>query len=118
MDLNKAVEIHMDWKGKLGSAIAERESLDASAIARDDCCELGRWLHGAGSDKYASFTSYATCVENHAVFHIEAGKVAQTINAKKYSEAEAMLNAGTPYSAASTAVCIAIMRLKNEIPEG
>lgn len=118
MDLNKAIEVHMDWKGRFGSAIAERETLDVSVIARDDCCDLGRWLHSAAKDKYATFKSYSTCLDNHAVFHVEAGKVAQTINAKKYADAEAMLNAGTSYSAASTAVCIAIMRLKNEISNG
>jgi hypothetical protein len=44
-------------------------------------------------------SSYSDCVK-HATFHAEAGKIAVAINSKNYSVAEAMLNAGTPYTAA------------------
>lgn len=114
MDLSKAVEKHAEWKVKFRSAISKQETLDAETVSKDNCCELGKWLHGDSKLKLGQFTSYHDCVAKHAVFHLEAGKVARTINLGKYAEAEAMLNVGTPYTTASNAVGIAISRLKKE----
>jgi methyl-accepting chemotaxis protein len=56
------------------------------------------------------------CLSKHADFHVEAGKVATNINAKKFSEAQAMLDeSGSSFVLASTAVGIAIMHLRKEI---
>lgn len=114
MDLNKAIEKHAEWKVKFRSAISKQEVLDAETVSKDNCCELGKWLHGESKLKFAKLASYNDCVAKHAVFHLEAGKVARTINAGKYAEAEAMLNAGSSYTTASSAVGIAITRLKKE----
>ncbi|MDC8773504.1 hypothetical protein [Roseateles albus] len=76
--------------------------------------EAQTWLHGEAKGKYGSMKSYAICVEKHAAFHVEAGKVAAAINAKNYAGAEAMLAGGTPYTAASSAVGGAILGLKKE----
>ena len=114
MDLNEAIGKHAEWKMKFRSAISKQETMDASTISKDNCCELGKWLHGEAKAKFGALTSHSTCVAKHASFHVEAGKVAQAINSKKYAEAEAMMNAGTPYTAASSAVGVAIMQLKKE----
>jgi hypothetical protein len=114
MDLNNAIEKHAEWKLKFRSAISKSETMDASSISKDSCCELGKWLHGEAKVKFGSLPSHSACVAKHAAFHIEAGKVAQTINARKFTEAEAMLNAGTPYTAASSAVGVAVLKLKKE----
>lgn len=114
MDLNQAITKHAEWKVKFRSAISNQETLDAETISKDDCCELGKWLHGESKAKYGKFASYSDCVSKHATFHVEAGKVAKAINAKKYAEAESMLGAGTPYSTISGAVGGAIMHLKKE----
>ncbi|MCC6208770.1 MAG: CZB domain-containing protein [Gammaproteobacteria bacterium] len=118
MDLNRAIEIHADWKGKFRKAITEKQTLDAGMIAVDDRCELGCWLHGDAKARFSGFPSYQTCLTEHARFHAEAGKIAESINAGQYGEAEAMLAAGTPYAAASTSVGIAIMRLRKETTPG
>jgi methyl-accepting chemotaxis protein len=57
---------------------------------------------------------YVATLSKHAAFHVEAGKVASAINAKKYTEAEAMLGGDSPFSAVSSEVVVAIMRLKKE----
>lgn len=88
--------------------------MDVATISRDNCCELGKWLHGEAKAKFSSLQAYSLCVGKHAAFHREAGKVATAINSKKYSEAEAMLNAGTPYASASSAVGTAILQFKKE----
>lgn len=114
MDLNQAVERHTEWKTKFRLAISKKESMDAEVISKDNCCDLGKWLHGDSKPTLGKLASHAECVKKHALFHVEAGKVARAINAKKYAEAEAMLNPNTPYWNASTAVVAAILHLKKE----
>lgn len=114
MDLNVAIEKHAGWKLKLRAAISKQESLDASSIASDRECELGKWLQGDAKSKFGSLPTHAACLKKHAAFHTEAAKVAHAINAKNYDSAEAMLNAGTDYAAASSAISVALMQLKRE----
>ncbi|NOU23112.1 MAG: CZB domain-containing protein [Methyloglobulus sp.] len=114
MDLNKAIEKHAEWKVKFRSAISKQELLDAETVSKDNNCELGKWLHGDSKVKLSKFASHSDCIAKHAEFHREAGNVAKAINAKKYTEAESMLSAGSSYSTASNAVGVAVRRLKKE----
>jgi len=114
MDLESAIGKHAEWKMKFRNAISKQETMDAATISKDNCCELGKWLHGEAKTKFSRLASHAECLQKHAAFHVEAGKVASTINAKKYTEAEAMLGSGTPYASASSSVGVAIMHLKKE----
>ncbi len=114
MDLDQAIRKHAEWKMKFSLAISKQEAMDVAMISTDNCCELGKWLHGDGIKRYGKLAGFTECVAKHAVFHVEAGKVAETINDKKYVAAEAMLQPGTPYEAASSAVWVAIKRLRSE----
>ena len=114
MDLNSAISKHTEWKVKLRSAISKQEALDATSIAKDNCCELGKWLYGEAKTKFGKLPSYSECVTKHAAFHVEAGKIATTINARNFTKAETMLGSGSAYNAASSAVGAAIMHLKKE----
>lgn len=112
MDLSKAIDAHSQWKTKFRVAITGKQDMDVVSISKDNCCELGKWLHGEGKSKCGALPSYADCVKKHAAFHVEAGKIATAINAKNYSAAEKMLDNNTPYASASSAVGVAIMQLK------
>jgi methyl-accepting chemotaxis protein len=114
MDLNQAIDRHAQWKVKFRVAISGRETMDAETITKDNCCELGKWLHGDAKSKYGHLPSHSECIARHAAFHIEAGKVAKAINAKKFAEAEAMIDMNTPYADASRDVAGAILKLKKE----
>ncbi|WP_162083461.1 CZB domain-containing protein [Sulfuriferula nivalis] len=114
MDLTSAVGKHAEWKTKFRSAITKKEEMDAATIAKDNCCELGKWLHGEAKAQFGALTSYKECIQKHAAFHTEAAKVAAAINAKKFTEAEAMLGNGTGYTKVSGEVGVAIMHLKKE----
>lgn len=114
MDLNQAIEKHTEWKTKFRTAISKKETMDAETISKDNCCDLGKWLHGESKQKMGNLASHAECVSKHAQFHTEAGKIAKAINAKQYAEAEAMLNPNTSYWNASTAVVMAILHLMKE----
>jgi methyl-accepting chemotaxis protein len=114
MDLNQAITRHAEWKIKFRAAIAKQETMDAETISKDNCCELGKWLNGEGKAILGKLSTYSECLGKHAAFHVAAGKVAKMINSKKYAEAEAMLGSSTEYSAASSAVGVAINKLKKE----
>lgn len=112
MNLDDAIKAHGEWKIKLRMAMVKKERLDAATIARDDCCALGKWLHGDAKSRYGSLPAYRDCVTKHAAFHRQAGGVAQAINNGDYAGAERMLEGSTPYWAASNAVGSAILGLK------
>jgi aerotaxis receptor len=112
IDLDSAVKAHADWKLKLRNAASHRETLDAGTIGRDDCCVLGKWLHGGGRSQYGKSPSFTALLQKHASFHTAAGQVAQTINNQRYEQALAMLGAGTPFASASNEVGIAIKNLR------
>lgn len=114
MDLDSAIKAHAEWKTKFRSAISAKQQMDAAAIAKDNVCPLGMWLHGEAKAKYSGLKSYSKCVAEHAGFHKEAGKVAALINAGRYAEAESSISGGTTYSAASSNVGVAVIGFRKE----
>ena len=114
MNLDNAVQTHAQWKTKLRSAISKHEQLDLIALSRDDRCELGQWLHGEGKASYGGLASHADCVHKHVAFHSEVTKVARAVNAQQFDAAEGMLNGGTPYAKASSALGVSFLQLRKE----
>jgi methyl-accepting chemotaxis protein len=98
----------------LRSAAAKHEQIDAETISRDDCCEMGKWLHGAGGSKYGGKPTFVDLLARHKTFHMEAGKVARAVN-QGVANVEGMLDSGTPFSSASNEVGRLIVQLKREI---
>jgi methyl-accepting chemotaxis protein len=117
MDLTDAVNAHTDWKVRLRGAISDRSTLDLDAIASDDRCDLGRWLHGASREKYGALPAHRDCVIAHAGFHRCAAEVAALINAGEYARAERLLAAGTRYALASRMIVLAIDELRRQVGE-
>jgi methyl-accepting chemotaxis protein len=115
IDFDLVLKKHSDWKVKLRDAISKREVMDVATISKDNCCDFGKWLYGDARSQLGHRASFSECVSKHAAFHVEAGRVAAMINAKKFSEAEAMLQSDSAFVAASSLVGIAIMRLKKDV---
>jgi hypothetical protein len=117
MNLTDAVNAHTDWKIRLRGAISDRTSVDVNAVARDDCCEFGHWLHGTARERFGALPAHQECVVAHAKFHLCAAEVAEAINAGEYSKAERMLERQTRYALASRAIILAIESLRLQISE-
>lgn len=111
-DLEEAITAHSRWKDKFRQAILNRESMDEEVIARDDCCKLGKWLHGEGRTKWSTKPEFARLVEDHRFFHIQAGKLSHIVNEQQYAEAESILLDGMAFRHASTSVVTSIRALK------
>jgi Chemoreceptor zinc-binding domain len=114
MNLNEAISKHIEWKVKFMTTILKQEAMDTETISKDNCCELGKWLHEDGKAQFENLASYSICLNKHATFHIEAGKIAAKINEKKFNDAEAMLKAGLPYTTSSNSLSLAIKNLEHE----
>lgn len=112
MDLSRATEAHTAWKVKLRVAIGNRDKLDAVKISADNCCELGKWLHGAARSEVGPRPELETLLTTHATFHREAGRVAERINARDFPAARAMLEKGSTFVQASHDVASAIGALR------
>lgn len=112
MQLENAVLVHYVWKSRLKNAIASKTSLDAAIVARDDCCEVGQWLYGEGGRPYRTTPQFTTLMDSHKAFHLEAGKVADLVNAGRFDEAASMVEGGTPFAATSLAVGMAAKALQ------
>ncbi|MGA3370779.1 MAG: CZB domain-containing protein [Terracidiphilus sp.] len=114
MDLDTAIQKHAQWKFKFINALYENETMDAAAISKDNNCEFGKWLYGEAQSLYGKSVIYQNCVADHAAFHVEAGKVAAAVNAKRKDEAERLLASGSAYATSSRKVSVSIVELKNE----
>lgn len=112
MDLNRAINAHLDWKIKLRGAIGNQATLEADSIGRDNCCDLGKWLHTEAKARHGLKAEYQALVSKHESFHREAEKVARMINAKQYDAATKALDAGSNYASASSAVGAAIRAMQ------
>lgn len=115
MDLNQAIAAHAQWKQRFRSAIADGSLLPAAEIRKDDQCELGCWLYGAGGHQYGHLPQFVDLLERHRVFHQEAARIAERINAGSHADAMLMLDGPTAYGQATVAIGAAVHALRQTI---
>ncbi len=101
---------HIHWIDKLRNSIVNKETpFDIKTISKDNCCTLGKWLHNEHTRLHLGHLHrYHECVEKHAAFHIEAGKIAELANKGKYDAALWALNSDSSFSRASIILIAAI----------
>jgi thiol peroxidase len=101
---------HIHWINKLRESIANKGTLlNVEIISKDSCCPFGKWLHNEHTRLHLGHLHrYHECVEKHAAFHIEAGKVAELANKGKYDNALRELNSDSDFSRASNTLITAI----------
>jgi len=104
VDLSNAIQKHAEWKFKFRAALQNNELMDAATISTDNNCEFGKWLHGEAKAQFGNDDSYAKCVAAHAAFHVEAGKIAAAINAKKQEAAQRLMAVESQFAEVSKKV--------------
>jgi len=103
---------HQQWKDRLLEAVSSGATIDTSAITRDDCCELGQWLHSDGQRLFWGQPEFQNLLIHHREFHLLTGAVAEIINAKQFALAQAYLSNETQLAHASREVDNAISQLE------
>ena len=76
MDLNEAIRKHARWKTWFQQAVSAGEPLDVAILAKDNQCDLGKWLYGEAQSLYGMRPSHALCLTRHAAIHVEAARIA------------------------------------------
>ncbi|POZ60414.1 CZB domain-containing protein [Chromobacterium alticapitis] len=117
MDLEQEIVRHNAWKDSLREAIFRQEALDAALFARDDCCELGQWLHGHGASLYGGLGIFHACLSRHTMLHREIGRIARLINQRCFQEAESALN-DAAFDVAVSAAVSSMRQLSQAISRG
>lgn len=113
-----AIDVHMKWRLRLEGFIqgTSNEDISLDTIARDDRCDLGRWIYGTGAERYGTLDTFAEMKAQHAHFHVCAGKVLATAQANHKQEALHMLTHGD-YLRASERVKMLLAKLYVQIAE-
>lgn len=113
MNFDDAISAHASWKIKLRLIIskASDEKLDPNNVEKDNQCELGKWIYGDGS-KHKSFPEYEELRLSHAKFHKCAADIIRKAQAGIANEA--MIENGSDYASASSAVVTNIMKMKRK----
>ena len=74
--LKVAVAAHGAWKSRLLEVVAAGSSdLDSTAVARDDKCAFGLWIHEKSQPQDRTSPHYAPIRALHAEFHQLAGRI-------------------------------------------
>jgi hypothetical protein len=105
LNFQSAIEAHLRWKTRLSDLVNGRsnEAIDADALARDDKCVLGQWIHSVGDARYGSNPEFTALRSLHAAFHRHAGDVARMAHGGNHAQARTLLDTG-PYAKASVQV--------------
>ena len=117
-DFDAAIEAHRAWKMKLRRAISNEEKLDVDTVSRDDCCALGKWIHGPGGHRHSKHPRFGELQNKHRDFHRSVGEIARKINLGRHDDAERLLGTGSSFTALSTDVVSVLNRFKREISGG
>lgn len=96
LDFGQAMRAHQQWKSRLIEVLdgADDKRYRMEQVRRDDCCELGQWLHGAGSTHYGHLPSFRKLVLSHRAFHVAAADVLATHQAGHTEAARNMIESG------------------------
>lgn len=117
MDFFDALNVHLAWKHRLRGYLegTSGEELDPEVVARDDCCELGRWIAAEG-EAMAGLPEFIHMREQHTAFHRCAGDVVRCRQSGDVDGAEHLLV--TEYAQVSARVIRSITRLNRVLEEG
>lgn len=72
----QAVVAHLAWKVMFEQAIHDGGAgLVIEAVAADDRCPLGQWVHGQGARPLSNPTALQMLCDVHSEFHLAAARV-------------------------------------------
>ena len=117
-EVQNAIRAHGTWKLKLKTAVAcGSSSLKVSDVARDDCCDFGKWLY---SDTIPAATKqgmpYQVVKRLHSEFHQCAGNVLKEATVGKPDVAKKLLD--EQFADKSSTLVRALSKWKGEIQAG
>jgi hypothetical protein len=111
MTSKDAISAHVNWKLRIHALLSGKlpDKLDPVTIARDNVCDLGKWIHGNAKDLVPG-PVYADLKAAHADFHREASRIVREVYAGRPIGMEA-IDADSPFGKLTTRVVGILSRL-------
>lgn len=91
MDFQTVVHWHMAWLKNMLVDIQNPSNLNPEEIARDDLCEIGKWIHGDAA-QYGELPDYIELKKIHMELHKATSHAVVLAQAGKLSEAQEYLS--------------------------
>jgi aerotaxis receptor len=115
IDFAKWVAAHRNWRRRLSDYVhgSSREEFDENVVCRDDCCELGAWIHGNGHRFYGQLPVFGKLHDYNADFHRRAGHVVRVFKIEGRHAATKALH--TEFDLASLQVIEHLESLEHEV---
>jgi hypothetical protein len=115
INIMDAINAHIKWKIRLERYLngTSDENLDPNIICRDDQCVLGKWIHGPALKHFRDDDGFVALREDHAQFHVIAGKVVSNVQANDKAAADALMKGD--YMVASRKVVHALTELGKQV---
>ncbi len=112
IDIDSAISAHQNWKVRLSNVLngTSTETLKPEVVCLDDRCDLGKWLHGAGTQRMGHVPAFTMLIARHKQFHLEASTVLATAQGGNMQAATTMLNGA--YNHTSQQVVTLLQHLK------
>lgn len=113
MDFNEAIRVHAGWKMKLQQYLTNPDgSINPTDLAKDNLCDLGKWLHGEGRI-YAKHPEYAQLVQEHQSFHKAASEIVSRKHKGEEVKQDTALGGSSPFSRCSSQVVSLLMKMRS-----
>lgn len=115
INIMEAINAHIKWKIRLDKYMngTSEEKLDPAVICRDDQCVLGKWIHGPALKHFSDDDGFKTLRDDHAQFHVIAGKVVSNVHANNKAAAEVIMK--SEYTKASRKVVHDLTELSKQL---
>lgn len=113
MDFSAVVLAHVNWKKRFAAHLVGGEKLNATAVERDDLCELGKWIHS--HPQLGHMPEYQKLKEKHAHFHRAAADAVRKSSGMPIEQARQLVEPGGDYALASAACVTAITAVREKL---
>jgi hypothetical protein len=112
LNMKEAIDAHVAWKTRLAAQLSgtDSETLEIGAVASDDRCELGMWIHSEGEQRFSDLPEFAELRKQHAQFHLNAGNILLAAHNDGKEAADKMLH-GSEFRQGSDLVQLGLVRL-------
>lgn len=115
MNADDAIKAHVDLKTRLRIYIAKPDgSWSPAAVATDNACDLGKWLHSEGR-AFAGTGEYQALVTGHAKLHEAAAAIVTRANNGERLTEDTAFGPRSEFAALLSGLVARIMMLKSKI---
>ncbi|MEK6796861.1 MAG: methyl-accepting chemotaxis protein [Spirochaetota bacterium] len=112
--LDRAIAVHRLWKTKLIAALGGAALPDRSVVSVDDRCDLGKWIHGEGEQRFGTLPEFVVLKEHHAAFHGSVGHIIDLLASGEREKAHEAIEHGY-FASTSEATVAAIGNLRKMV---